>query len=161
MSDSNISKTWNRINNIKEVNIQLMNTYMAKYVENNPKIKKQITSLRSMHELSESPYKFFKINDEGFCEGFFEDYEGIKDYTNLPRQVFPKTYHPNGYVDIIKKEAINAGKTYGDKIYPAITECVTEIDTLYELKIIENELKISGNLLIDLLQYSGKELIIA
>ena len=114
-----------------------------------------------MHELSESPYKFFKINDEGFCEGFFEDYEGIKDYTNLPRQVFPKTYHPNGYVDIIKKEVINAGKTYGDKIYPAVTEYVTEIDTLYELKIIENELKISGNLLIDLLQYDGKELIIA
>ena len=131
------------------------------FIEKYFKIKEQLTSLRSMHELSESPYKFFKINDKGYCEGFFEDYEGIKDYTNLPRQSFPKAYHPNGYIDIIKKETINTGHTYGDKIYPVVTGYVTEIDTLYELKIIENELKISGNLLIDLLQYDGKELIIA
>ena len=92
---------------------------------------------------------------------FAKDYEGIKDYTNLPRQVFPKAYHPNGYIDIIKKETVSSGKAYGDKKYPAITEYVVEIDTLYELKIIENELKINGNLLIDLLQYDGKELTIA
>ena len=47
------------------------------------------------------------------------------------------------------------------KIYPAVTDYVTEIDTLYELKIIENELKINGNLLIDLLQYGSNELTIA
>ena len=61
----------------------------------------------------------------------------------------------------MKRETIFSGKTYGDKIYPAVTDYVTEIDTLYELKIIENELKINGNLLIDLLQYGSNELTIA
>jgi len=134
---------------------------LGEFIEKYFKIREQITSVRSMHEYSESPYKFFKINDEGFCEGFFKDFEGIKNYTNLPRQVFPKTYCPNGYIDIIKRETINNGKTHGDKIYPAVTDYVTEIDTFYELKIIENELKINGNLLIDLLQYGSNELTIA
>ena len=135
----------------------IMGSHIKKYF----KIQEEITSMRSMHELPESPYKFFKINDRGFCEGFFEDFEGVKNYTNLPRQVFPKAYHPNGYIDIVKRETIFDGKTYGDKIYPAVTDYITEIDTLYELKIIENELKINGNLLIDLLQYGSNELTIA
>jgi hypothetical protein len=36
-----------RINRIKEVNIELMNKYMAKYVKDNPKIEKQIVSQQS------------------------------------------------------------------------------------------------------------------
>jgi CMP-N,N'-diacetyllegionaminic acid synthase len=135
----------------------ILNSCIKKY----HMVRDQVTGMRSMHELAESPYKYFKINDEGFCEGLFKDYDGIKNYTNLPRQIFPKAYHPNGYVDIIKKKTIIGGSTYGDKIYPLITDFVTEVDTLQELKIIENELKISGNLLIDLLQCKYEELVVA
>ena len=40
-----------------------------------------ITSLRSMHKFSESPYKMFKINSDGFCQGFFDEFNGIKNYS--------------------------------------------------------------------------------
>ena len=96
------------------------------------------TGLRSMHELPESPYKYFKINPEGFCVGFFEDFEGIRNYTNLPRQTFPTAYHPNGYIDIIKKSTVDNGSTYGEKIFPYITKTVIEIDTQEQFDLLES-----------------------
>ena len=95
------------------------------------------TGLRSMHALPESPYKFFKINADGFCVGLFEDFEGIKDYADLPRQRFPVAYHPNGYIDIIKKSTVDGGSTYGEKISPYVTESVIEIDTQEQFNLLE------------------------
>ena len=103
------------------------------------------TSMRSVHELPESPYKFFKIGPEGFCEGFFNDFNGTKDYTNLPRQTFPKAYHPNGYIDIIKKETIASGTTYGKRISPFFTETIVEIDTKEQFDLIELYLRKEGS----------------
>ena len=54
-----------------------------------------MTGMRSVHEMPEPPYKIFRIVD-GYCRGFFTDFKGITDYTNLPRQTFPKSYQPNG-----------------------------------------------------------------
>ncbi len=107
------------------------------YCEN----KNILTSLRSMHEFSESPYKMFKVNERGFCEGFFTDYNGTKDYTNLPRQSFPAAYQPNGYVDIIKKSTVDGGSSYGNKIFPYITDPVIEIDTQFEFDLLELQIK--------------------
>lgn len=103
--------------------------------------KNTITSLRSMHRFSESPYKMFKINKSGFCEGFFEDFNGIKNHTNLPRQSFPAAYQPNGYIDIVKRETIENGTTYGAKIFPYVTETVIEVDTQFEFDLLELQIK--------------------
>ena len=97
----------------------------------------KMSGLRSMHELPEPPYKMFKIED-GFCKGFFDHYNGIVDYTNLPRQTFPKAYQPNGYIDIAKRETVENKKTaFGMDVMPYITECITEVDTEYEFKLLE------------------------
>ena len=98
------------------------------------------TGMRSMHELSEPPYKMFKISDDGFCRGFFDDYNGIKDYTNLPRQNFPKAYMPNGYIDIVKRETVKAGLDFGDWILPFITNEVRELDSFDDLCFIEAQM---------------------
>jgi len=98
-----------------------------------------ITGLRSAHELSESPYKFFKIVD-GIFAGFFDEFNGIKDYTNLPRQIFPKAYHPNGYLDILKKDTVLAGSDFGDKIMPAITEFTVEVDDKHHFDLLESQI---------------------
>lgn len=100
-----------------------------------------ITSLRSMHRFSESPYKMFRINENGFCEGFFEEFNGNKNYTNLPRQSFPAAYQPNGYIDIVKRKTIEDGTTYGAKIYPYVTEAVIEVDTQFEFDLLELQIK--------------------
>tara|TARA_R110000851_G_scaffold165116_1_gene309605 strand:+ start:472 stop:1191 length:720 start_codon:yes stop_codon:yes gene_type:complete len=114
----------------------LLDSFIEKYFSS----KDSITGMRSVHELSESPYKFFKIVD-GYFTGFFDDFNGVKDYTNLPRQVFPKAYHPNGYIDILKKETVLQGSDFGFKILPAITDYVIEVDDEYHFDLLESQIQ--------------------
>lgn len=92
------------------------------------------TSLRSVEELNECSYKMFKLNQEGYLEGLYQNYNGIKDYSNLPRQQFNKEYKPNGYVDIIKPQCMLETKSlHGDKILSYITPKSIEIDSMDDL----------------------------
>ena len=113
----------------------------------------EMSGMRSMHELPESPYKVFKINDEGYCEGFFDEYKGIKDYTNLPRQNFPKAYQPNGYLDIAKRSTVEGGKSaFATDILPLISEFVTEVDAKYEFDLLGHQLSLESNILFNHLE---------
>ncbi len=118
---------------------EIMNNIINEYHNK----RNNITGLRSAHELPESPYKYFKIED-GLFTGFFEDFNGIKDYSNLPRQAFPVAYHPNGYLDIIKKETVMDDSDFGLKVLPAITKYVTEVDDEYHFNMLETEIKLNG-----------------
>ena len=96
------------------------------------KNKNKITSLRSAHETSESVYKYYK--QDGFYWSPIVD--GMD--TNLPRQSYPKTYSPNGYVDIVTPDVfMNSDNFYGDKIYSFITDKTYEIDTIDDFNYIE------------------------
>jgi CMP-N-acetylneuraminic acid synthetase len=96
------------------------------------KNKNILTSLRSAHETSESVYKFYKQN------GLY--WHPIVDGmdTNSPRQSYPKTYSPNGYIDIVNPQVfMNSDSFYGDKIYSFITDKTYEIDTIDDFNYIE------------------------
>lgn len=94
------------------------------------------TSLRSVHEVEESPYKMFHIEDSRL-EGIFPSYP-VKEYYNLPRQRFPKAYKPNGYVDIIRPEiVINKCCLHGSNMLAFETPHTTEIDTIEEFNYLE------------------------
>jgi len=98
------------------------------------------TSLRSGHELRESPYKLFGINKEYFT-GLFPD-DKRPEYWNLPRQAFPPVYQPDGYVDILRtKFILKENKIHGDKILSLISPDNGEIDTKDDIKFIEYNLK--------------------
>ena len=99
----------------------------------------QATGARSAHEMPESPYKCYLIKNKYF-NGMFSDFNGIKNYANLPRQMFPTAYQPNGYIDLIKPKTIMDGKTFGDKVFPLITNYTLEIDTGYQLKTVKERL---------------------
>jgi len=118
-------------------NVETLSSCISFYKNN----KYKLTGVRSVHELSESPYKFIKIEDSGYCGGFFESFNGIKQYTNLPRQMFPKAYHPNGYIDILKKETIEKGSDFGDKILPFLTRRVCELDIEEDIEFVKNDLE--------------------
>ena len=107
------------------------------------------TGIRSMHELPESPHKMFTLDSQGYCCGFFEDFNGIKNYTNLPRQIFPKAYQPNGYLDIVKKVTLMDGDEFGDMILPIVTDFVIEVDEQYQFDLLETQLLKDGHVLLD------------
>jgi len=97
----------------------------------------QCTSLRSGHEMSETAYKCFKLNNI-YWSGLFNN-EYNDDYYNWPRQQLPKTYQTNGYIDIIKpSQFMNTNSIHGNKILAFITPYAHEIDTLDDFKILKN-----------------------
>jgi CMP-N-acetylneuraminic acid synthetase len=110
-------------------------------------MRAKATGVRSMHILPESPYKILKISKSGKCQGFFRSYKGNKNYSNLPRQVFPAAYQPNGYIDIIKKETILGGTTFGNHTLPFITNFVLEVDTQDQFDLLQYKLKSDNHVL--------------
>ena len=109
------------------------------------KQRKDATSLRSAHELSEPPQKMFQIDEKGLFKGFFPD-DPRPEYYNLPRQVFPTAYHPNGYVDIIRPDFVqNENSLHGSDILAFITPFVVEVDNLEDYEYLEYQIDKCGS----------------
>lgn len=93
------------------------------------KASRTATSLRSVHEMSESAYKTFEIAGEGRLKRVGADSFAL-DSANNARQQFPKTYQANGYVDVLSTAFIRrSGLLHGDWVVPFITPTVVEVDT--------------------------------
>ena len=96
----------------------------------------EATSLRSAHVCSESPYKWFKKNNDGFFTTLSG--ETALDSSNGARQDFPIVYVPDGYVDILKTDLIQKhGLLHGDHVLGFDGPQCTEIDTNEEFEYLE------------------------
>lgn len=116
--------------------------------QNNP----SATSLRSAHLAPESPCKWFKLDEKGYFVGNCPDDER-SEYYNLPRQLFPSVYIPNGYVDILKMSfVLNSESLNGDKLMGFVTPFTYEVDTIEELEMLEYQLEKNGSYLLDYLK---------
>jgi len=112
------------------------------------KNKKTFSSLRSVHEMGESAYKTFEISENGNLQTVFTKINEI-DSSNNARQDFPKTFVANGYVDVLNCEYIsNKNQIHGDNVKAFITEPVLEVDTLWDLELIQMQVIANPNLLI-------------
>lgn len=110
---------------------ELIDDAILKIIENG-----NATSLRSVHEIRESPHKMLSMNGD-FLEGLYPD-DPRPEYYNLPRQNFPPVFQPNGYVDIIKSETVLKLKTlHGTKVLSFLTPDVGEIDVIDDFNFIE------------------------
>lgn len=97
----------------------------------------QATSLRSGHPAPESPFKWFKRNEEGYFYGIDPD-DTRPEYYNLPRQAFEPVYIPNGYVDIFKTSfVLKSSSLLGDRIMGFVTPPIEEIDTVEQFNYLE------------------------
>jgi CMP-N,N'-diacetyllegionaminic acid synthase len=104
---------------------------------------READSLRSGHEIRESPYKLFGKERDYFV-GLFPN-DPRPEYYNLPRQSFPPVYQPDGYVDIWKiKTIVKKGALHGEKILAHIAPDVGELDNPKDLDFIKFNLK-KGN----------------
>ncbi len=103
------------------------------------------SGLRSAHALAEPPHKMFQLNSDGYWEGFFPN-DPRPEYYNLPRQMLPKAYKPNGYVDIIKTEQfLKTRSLYGPQILGFVTPFTGEIDTPEDFEILSYKLQKEGH----------------
>jgi CMP-N,N'-diacetyllegionaminic acid synthase len=105
------------------------------------KSRADATSLRSGHEIQESPYKMFGLGTTGFFEGLFPD-DPRPEYYNLPRQTFPPVYQPDGYIDIMRASHIEkTHNQHGDKQLAFLTPDVGEIDTPHNVDFVRFKLE--------------------
>ena len=110
-------------------NLKIFNNGIKWFLKN----KDKCTSMRSVSNFSQPPQKLFTIKNS-FLKGFFDKiYKG--EYHSRPRQDYPETFLPNGYIDIFKTKYILKNKRiYGNKILSFITLPVLDIDTKQDLK---------------------------
>lgn len=92
------------------------------------KSNNKATSIRTAHEAIKSPYKMFSVDGDGYYHSLI--WNVSIDDINVPRQILPKVYVPNGYVDIFRTENIIRTHTlYGKSVLGYETSEVVDIDT--------------------------------
>ena len=102
--------------------------------------EKKLTSIRSVHAMSESAYKTFEINHEGLLTTICSHNLEL-DGANNARQKFPPTYVANGYVDLISTEhTLKSKRIHGNKVLPFLTPITHELDNIQDLDFLEFQL---------------------
>lgn len=111
----------------------------------------EATALRSVHPLRESPYKQFII-EHGYLAGMFP-HDPRPEYYNLPNQVFPPAYQPDGLVDVLKTDTVRRlGVLHGTKMLGFVVPDPGEIDTPEDFAYVEHLRTQRGSVLRDWLQ---------
>lgn len=100
-------------------------------------------SLRSVQLASETPFKMWFVNEQGFMSPVFISAIGIREPFNYPRQKLPLVYWQNGYIDITKEGTLlKKNSTTGDLVLPFIVqEDTIDIDYEDEIEKVENKMK--------------------
>ena len=102
-------------------------------------IKSVNDSMRSVEEMGESAYKCFEIGWDILYPIYCQT---RGDVTDTPNQDCPKTYHPNGYIDILKPEVVlKGGSIWGERKMAFITERTIEIDSEHDFWLAEQWLQ--------------------
>lgn len=107
---------------------------------------KKAHSLRSVHSMPESPYKFYENDDKDYLVPFGSKDTGI-DYTAHNKQTLSDVWIPNGYVDIVKYENIVEKRNlFGKNIIKFETDYTIEIDSPQELEFLDFHINKNGNM---------------
>ena len=104
----------------------------------------QYSALRSVHVMSETSYKTFEI-ENGKLKVLYNGGFDIES-TNLPRQSFPVTYNPNGYIDIVRTSMIDKGLIHGNNVNAFITEVTHDVDEQNDFYFLEFILEKNPNI---------------
>jgi CMP-N,N'-diacetyllegionaminic acid synthase len=76
-------------------------------------------SLRSVIEFNKSPYKMYNIENNEL-KPLFKTVDGINEPYNSLRQLLPKCYLHNGYIDIFNANIVENNTISGNMIYPFV-----------------------------------------
>jgi N-acylneuraminate cytidylyltransferase len=122
--------------NMPDLIVQMRPTYPTRKVDIIDKIINKFIenfdnydSIRTVIENEKSPYKMYNIINNELVP-LFTEVNNIKEPYNQCRQILPKTYLHNGYLDVIKtKSFLEKDSITGDKILSYVMD-KTEIDDL-------------------------------
>lgn len=115
-------------------------------IQKNP----EATSLRSGHLASESPFKWFQINKDGYFESICKGLSN--DGANNGRQKFPDVYIPDGYVDVIKTDFVIKNRLlHGNNMIGYKSPVCVEVDTEDDFKMLEYQIDTLGSYIYDCL----------
>lgn len=117
--------------------VEILDDCIEKMINN-----KDYDSLRTVIPTDKTPYKMYNINNNLLLP-LFKDVNDIKEPYNQPRQILPKTYLHNGYIDIINvKSFLKLDSITGNNICPYILpkEEIFDIDTLDDWEAVEKQL---------------------
>lgn len=102
------------------------------FLKNNTKF----SSMRSVNTMSNPSQKTMKIKNKKLCSIMNNDFN--LDKFNRPKELFEKTYLPNGYIDIVSVKNIKKKIFHGNKVLPfIINELNTDIDSNEDLKYVD------------------------
>lgn len=100
----------------------------------------EASSLRSGYSAPESPFKWFLRDQEGFFKSLSGDL--TPDMANLPRQQYPATYIPDGYIDIVRSShVLNKNTLFGDRMFVFESPCTTDFDTKEDFEYLEFQIR--------------------
>ena len=102
--------------------VDTINKCLDIFIEN----RNTYDSLRTVVEFQKSPYKMYNIINNQLIP-LFTNINDIKEPFNHCRQVLPKTYLHNGYIDIFNSNIIYKNTISGSKIFPYL---MNEDDTI-------------------------------
>ena len=100
-------------------------------------------SLRGVSAPMTSPYKMWKISENGFLDSIL-DIPGEKEPYNMPRQKLPEIWAQNGVLEIIRIKTIIEKKSMtGDSIIPLVfkNDYYVDIDNQTSFELAENLIK--------------------
>ena len=76
-------------------------------------------ALRSVQIAEQTPYKMWRIEDQ--CLVAVAELDGLCEAHSMPRQILPRTYWQNGYVDIVRpRTVLEKCSMVGDLLLPFV-----------------------------------------
>jgi len=110
------------------------------------------TALRSGHLSPESPFKWFRKNNDGFFIGLTSDETNL-DKFNGPRQQFPEVLIPDGYIDVVRRSFVVKEKLlHGSKVLGFESPYCVEVDSAEELDLLDFQVQKYGSPILNYLR---------
>jgi len=103
--------------------VEDINRAICLFLEN----RENYDSLRSVVEFEKSPYKMYNVK-ENILVPLFKKVDNIDEPYNQCRQVLPKCYLHNGYIDIFNTSILEDATISGERIYPYLMNKEDNLD---------------------------------
>jgi len=103
-------------------------------------------AVRSVSLANQTPYKMWQLRDDGTMEPLLR-LPDEPDAQSMPRQLLPRVFWQNGYVDVLRPRAVfDKHSMWGDRVLPFVVETeVMDLDHPHDVEPLERALARMAN----------------